>query len=122
MGASAVQMAKQTWSRKASNKNKVDTTTMTIKQRGRWQSLVLTPSRYGTSRPFGDQLRSFGFCLTASALRQHIIEELEDMLDRARVCCQQATIEGMFSQAALGLSASRRLRSATRLACVKRCC
>ena len=101
MGASAVQMAKQTWNRKAPNKNKVDTTTMTTEQRGKWQSLVLTLSRYGTSRRFGDQLRSFGFCLTASALRQHTIEELEDMLDRARVCCQQATVEGMFTQAAL---------------------
>jgi hypothetical protein len=36
MGASAVQMAKQTWNRKAPNKNKADSTTMTTEQRGRW--------------------------------------------------------------------------------------
>ena len=74
---------------------------MSTEERGKWQSLVLTLTRYGASRRFGDQLRSFGFTLTASRLRQHTIEELEDMLDRARVCCQQATVEGMFSQAAL---------------------
>ena len=36
MGASAVKMAKQTWNRKAPNKNKADSTTMTTEQRGRW--------------------------------------------------------------------------------------
>jgi hypothetical protein len=100
MGASAVRMAQQTFTQKP-KKQGVDTTKMSTEERGKWQSLVLTLTRYGASRRFGDQLRSFGFTLTASRLRQHTIEELEDMLDRARVCCQQATVEGMFSQAAL---------------------
>jgi len=74
---------------------------MTTEERGKWQSLVLTLTRYGASRRFGDQLRSFGFNLTAASLRNHTVVELEDLLDRARICCQQATVEGMFSSAAL---------------------
>ena len=79
----------------------VCTADMTTQERSRWQSLLLTLSRYGASRRFGELLRSFGFNLSTTALKKLDIDELEDVLDRARVCCQQATVEGMFSQVAL---------------------
>ena len=101
MGDITRHVVKQGFKKKRPKVDGVDTTKMTTEQRAKWQSLVLTLTRYGTSRRFGDQLRSFGFILTAASLRKHTIEELEDLLDRARVCCQQATVEGMFSQAAL---------------------
>ena len=79
----------------------VCTADMTTEERSRWQSLILTLSRYGASRRFGELLRSYGFTLSASALRRLGVDELEDVLDRVRMCFQQATVEGMFSQAAL---------------------
>ena len=101
MGASISRMAMNTLKRGGERRKPVNTTQMTTEERGKWQSLVLTLTRYGASRRFGDQLRSFGFNLTAASLRNHTVVELEDLLDRARICCQQATVEGMFSSAAL---------------------
>ena len=79
----------------------VVTADMSTEERSRWQSLLLTLSRYGASRRFGELLRSYGFNLSTTALKRLDLDELEDVLDRVRVCCQQSTVESMFSQAAL---------------------
>ena len=49
MGASAARMAQQTFTRKPKISS-VDTTKISTEDRGKWQSLVLTFTRYGASR------------------------------------------------------------------------
>jgi hypothetical protein len=60
---------------------------MTMEELSRWQSLLLALWRYGAGRRFGELLRSFEFNLSTTALKKLDIDELEDVLDRARVCC-----------------------------------
>ena len=45
----------------------VVTADMTTEERSRWQSLLLTLSRYGASRRFGELLCSYGFNLSTTA-------------------------------------------------------
>ena len=100
IAAGVMQSVRQT-ARQQRGDAAVSTADMTTEERGQWQSLLLTLSRYGASRRFGELLRSYGFNLSTTALKRLDVIELEDVLDRVRVCCQQATVEGMFSQAAL---------------------
>jgi hypothetical protein len=74
---------------------------MTSEERANWQTLVMTLRRYSASKTFGPLLASYNFDLSMTAMKQMTVPQLEDVLDRARICCQNSTMTGMFGEAAI---------------------
>ena len=77
------------------------TESMTSEERAKWQTLVMTLRRYSASKTFGPLLASYNFDLSMTAMKQMTVPQLEDVLDRARICCQNSTMTGMFGEAAI---------------------
>ena len=77
------------------------TEAMSSEERAKWQTLVMTLRRYSASKTFGPLLASYNFDLSMTAMKQMTVPQLEDVLDRARICCQNSTMTGMFGEAAI---------------------
>ncbi len=50
------------------------------------QELIVTLTRYGASTRLGPYLSDQGFKLTATALKKLDVEELQEMLERVKIC------------------------------------
>jgi hypothetical protein len=67
------------------------------------QSKVIMLSRYGTSKRFGEYLKSMGFNLAVSHLKKLDTEELDEMLVRVKTSIDNKNISDFWGDLAFGL-------------------
>ncbi len=66
------------------------------------QELIVTLSRYGASTRLGPYLSDQGFKLTATALKKLDVEELQETLERVKICVANKSETSIFSSGVLG--------------------
>jgi hypothetical protein len=66
-------------------------------------SKVIMLSRYGTSKRFGEYLKSMGFNLVVSHLKKLDVEELDEMLVRVKTSIDNKNISAFFGDLAFGV-------------------
>ena len=71
-------------------------------ERAAHQRLVITLSRWGSSKRFAEYLKSMAFNLNVGHLKKCSVQELEDMLERVRITAHNKSINSMLEDTVFG--------------------